>query len=173
MVATGNETISLEQLKMFSESLSGGSSSGGSEDEWEFLWLSINPGEKARIGIFEIQNSSPSNNKYTLRAAVNSNFFFLTAIFDSYGNAGGSGRTFIVSSEGRTVYSPFHNGKNRYPMAEIWDSNPTFEMTPVVSVYPSGNTMVFTMPREDVGSIAIWCSIPLVAAESINEGEMI
>lgn len=166
---TGKEAVNISQLKMFAESLA---ASGGSGSEWEFLWLTIEPGEKVRIGMFDIQNNSPTNNKYTLRAAVNNNFFFLTAIYDAYGNTGGSGRTFVVSSEGRTVYSPFHNGQSNYPMAEIYDSFTEYKMTNVVGVYPSGQTMVFTMPSQK-SSAFIWSFIPLVAAESYSEGEVI
>lgn len=166
---TGKETVNISQLKMFAESLT---TSGGSSSEWEFLWLSINPGEKVRIGMFDIQNNSPTNNEYTLRAAVNNNFFFLTAIYDDYGNSGGRGRTFVVSSEGRTVYSPFHNGQGKYPMAEIYDSMTEYTMSNIVGVYPSGKTMVFTMPSQRASAF-IWSYIPLVAAESYSEGEVI
>lgn len=166
---TGKETVNISQLKMFAESLT---TSGGSSSEWEFLWLNIKPGKKVRIGMFDIQNNSPANNEYTLRAAVNNNFFFLTAIYDDYSNNGGRGRTFVVSSEGKTVYSPFHNGAGSYPMAEIYTSLTEYTMSNIVGVYPSGQTMVFTMP-DQVSPVFIWSYIPLVAAESYSEGEVI
>lgn len=40
---TGKEAVNISQLKMFVESLT---ASGGSGSEWEFLWLTIKPGDK-------------------------------------------------------------------------------------------------------------------------------